>query len=397
MVELRANDLVMQAIFDGHLDLGYLACAGREMVHAREDELVLGASGAGPDAPGCVSMATLASSPVRACLGTIFLEPVEARASSAASTLPVLPIDTRVAYDAGSAAQAAVLGFSQLRVYQTWERMGLLQRAKRRHAASAHINRPVLGEQRSDRLHEASPLQLGILLEGADCLREPADIAWWHEQGVVAVGLSWAHSSRYAAGNADARRAADGKSLGLTACGRELVPMLDALGIVHDASHLSDAAIAELFESTGAMVVATHSNCRALLPAKVDVQGHEQANQRHVTDATIMEIARRGGVIGLNLFDAFLLPAKGSKGGMQRATINHAAAHVLHVCEVAGHARCVALGSDMDGGFSRERLPVGLDTPGMLPALLDALARRGMSEADVRGFAWENWARVFGA
>jgi hypothetical protein len=49
----------------------------------------------------------------------------------------------------------------------------------------------------------------------------------------------------------------------------------------------------------------------------------------------------------------------------------------------------------MDGGFSRARLPQGLDEPALLPNLLDALRTRGMPEADLRNFAHANWERVF--
>jgi membrane dipeptidase len=361
-------------IFDAHLDLAYLACAGRDM-HAGLDQLA-NQPHAGPDAPGCVSLSTLRSSPVRAALATVFIEPVE-HPSHAQHTQPTPPHDSRVTYTAGNKHEAASIALAQLRTYQGWHREGLIELAK----------------QGSLRCSTASQQpRIGILLEGADSLREPSDIAWWHAQGVVAVGLSWGNHSRYAAGNADSRSGQTSPSLGLTPLGRELVPMLDELQIVHDVSHLADASLEELLSMTNARVVATHSNCRALLPEKRTPAG--QLNQRHLTDDSIREIARRGGVIGLNLFDAFLLPPQSASGA--RATIDHAANHVLHICELLGHAKSVGLGSDMDGGFSRNRLPVGIECPQQLPALLEALASRGMPAQDIAAFAHTNWERVFG-
>jgi membrane dipeptidase len=51
----------------------------------------------------------------------------------------------------------------------------------------------------------------------------------------------------------------------------------------------------------------------------------------------------------------------------------------------------VALGSDMDGGFGPNELPIGLDHPTKLGALADALRQQGWSEAAVNGFAYNNW------
>ena len=50
----------------------------------------------------------------------------------------------------------------------------------------------------------------------------------------------------------------------------------------------------------------------------------------------------------------------------------------------------------MDGGITADELPRGIDTPSDLPKLCDALAGRGWSDDDVRGFAWGNWARFWG-
>ena len=72
---------------------------------------------------------------------------------------------------------------------------------------------------------------------------------------------------------------------------------MDALGVVHDLSHLSDVSMDQLLELTDRPVIASHSNCRALLPGD---------DMRHLRDESIREIARRGGVIGLNLCRNFI-------------------------------------------------------------------------------------------
>jgi membrane dipeptidase len=199
---------------------------------------------------------------------------------------------------------------------------------------------------------------------------------------VVAVGMAWARGSRYASGNAEPSCSSD---FGLTGLGRAMVPAMDALGIVHDLSHLSQRASDELLGLSAAAVVATHSNCRALLGGQ---------SQRHLADETIREIGRRGGVIGLNLFAPFVHHELGEG---ERPSISDAVRHVEHICAVMGHRGGVGLGSDFDGGFSAERLPAGIDRPADLWKITHTLWQRGWSDAEVEGFAWGNWARFWAA
>jgi membrane dipeptidase len=58
-----------------------------------------------------------------------------------------------------------------------------------------------------------------------------------------------------------------------------------------------------------------------------------------------------------------------------------------------GHRRGVALGSDMDGGFGPDDLPVDLDHPRKLDALAGALAEAGWSDDEIDGFRHANWRR----
>jgi membrane dipeptidase len=175
----------------------------------------------------------------------------------------------------------------------------------------------------------------------------------------------------------------------LSAIGRELVQGMDALGVVHDLSHLSWRGMDELFEATDALVIASHSNCSALLE-----RGDREPNQRHLLDAHIREIGRRGGVVGLNLVKFFIKAGIDPKDPADRPTADDAAAHVEHVAQIMGHRRGVGLGSDLDGGITRDDIPAGIDSHEEMGVICDALRRRGWSDAEVRGFAWENWARV---
>lgn len=398
--------------FDAHLDLAYLAVSGRDMTRELD-------TSATPHPPAAVTLPSLINGGVRFALATIFTEPVEATTGAAEGVAN--SAETKFAepqmYRAGDAARAHAVGRAQLEAYLTWRdrglvRMGLVDELRiepgtgemRGGMGVSEVVPPSI-QSRVARLRVRTDdvLRIGILMENADPIRTPDELGWWRERGVVAIGLAWARASRYAGGN--------GTDLGLSDLGRALVREMDRLGVVHDVSHLSDRALRELFEVTDRPVIASHSNCRALLDqpggsntstssagtgssgtGSTGAVGNPLAAQRHVTDDTIREIGRRGGVIGLNLFSKFLVPKERSG---ERAMLDDCVAHVEHVCELMGHRRGVGLGSDMDGGFGANALPRGIESPRDLTSLAEALRGRGWTDDEVRGFACENWIRFF--
>lgn len=219
-----------------------------------------------------------------------------------------------------------------------------------------------------------APPGLVILMEGADPICSAADVGFWHARGVRVIGLTWALGSRWAGGNATGGALRDGAE--------DVIRAIDALGIVHDASHLSDESFDGLLSLTRARVVASHSNARALLHAPAS----RARPDRHLTDRQMRLIASRGGVIGLNLYGKFLASGR-------EATLADAVAHVQHVASVAGRATCV-VGSDFDGGFGPDQVPAGLRGPDCLDALADALASCGWSAAERESIAWRAWHEV---
>lgn len=353
----------MATFFDAHLDLAYLAECGRDL-HAGD----LAACG-GRHLPAAVTFASLREGGVRGCLGTIFTEAVPDAGKPGAET-------GSFAYPLGDAEAARRAGLRQLAWYERWQREGAIRLVRRGGASGGAVG----GVDRSND-GDGDVLRVGILMECADPIASPDDLEFWMHRGVVAVGMAWVHGSRYAAGNG-----ADPEgNAGLTPIGRELVRAMDALGVIHDVSHLSQRATDQLLEMTDATVMASHSNCRGFF----DRDAYPNARQRHLTDEVIREIARRGGVIGINLVSDFLEPGL-EKG--KRASVGWVVRHVERVCELAGHRRAVGLGSDMDGGFSAARLPDGLDAPRDLSRVVVALTREGWSAGDVEGFAVRHWA-----
>lgn len=355
-------------LFDAHLDLACLAVHGRDMLAPPE-------TAGGPWQPGAVTLPSLAEGDVRIALATIFTE---------------ADGKEKEGYPAGDVEAAHQRGREQLAVYESWRGAGHITidlPALLREAARTGAFEGGMGWK----THATTGLHIGILMENADPIRSPDELAWWKGRGVVAVGLAWARSSRYATGNGPRPFSNGGAdaAFGLTDLGRAMVKAMDALGIVHDVSHLSDRAMDELLALTDRPVIASHSNCRAILKGDM---GPEGKNHRQLRDESILEIARRGGVIGLNLVRNFIPPREYGKDD-PRPTIDEAVAHVERICEFVGHRRAVGLGTDMDGGITADDLPLGIDRPRDLVKILTCLRARGWSEEEVEGFAWANWAR----
>jgi membrane dipeptidase len=327
---------------DGHLDLAYLAVNGRDLTRREACD----------PASGCVTLPALRETGVGMAFATIFTQKGLDGADRAHRFASSDDLD---------GAEAA--GLRQIEVYERLQRDGHVRIIRSSHDLEISDDR----------------LRVVLLMEGADPIRSPEDVPRWHARGLRMVGLAWAAGSRYAGGNGPPPGAAASALYDtgpLTSAGIAMIRALDDAGVIHDVSHLSDAALDGLLEHARGPIVATHSNCRALVDNW----------QRHLRDDHIRAISGRGGIIGLNLFAKFLALGR-------RATIDDCVAHIEHVVEVTGRRDVVALGSDMDGGFGPEQLPIGLDHPAKLDRLTEALRSRGWSDADAEGFACGNWMR----
>ena len=232
----------------------------------------------------------------------------------------------------------------------------------------------VLASQTAAKPH----LGLVVLMEGADPIREPAEVELWYERGVRLIGPAWADTA-YAAG------AWRGSRDGFTAKGLELMARMGDLGLILDVSHLSEKGVQEALERYDGRVVATHANCRALAP---------HVEQRNLSDDHIRLLGERGGVMGVVLYNRFL--KKGHMKGERKAlvTLDDVVAHVDHVCQLLGTAEQVAIGSDLDGGFGWADIPAEMDSIADLPLIGRKLAERGYGAADVANIMGGNWVRV---
>jgi membrane dipeptidase len=216
-------------------------------------------------------------------------------------------------------------------------------------------------------------------MEGADPVLSPDHEAEWWQAGLRIIGPAHYGVSPYAHGT--------GTEGGLFPQGVPLLKVMEQVGMILDVTHLSDQSFEEALDHYGGPVLASHHNCRALVP-----------NQRQLTDEQIKRLVSRGAVIGTAL-DTWMLHPGWVRGVTkpEEACVRLAAMvdHIDRVCQLAGNARHAAIGSDLDGGFGREQSPSDLDTIADLQRVPDLLRERGYGEEAVEGIMYGNWARFF--
>jgi membrane dipeptidase len=219
-----------------------------------------------------------------------------------------------------------------------------------------------------------SPVGLVVSMEGAEGVRGPAELEDWWAGGVRWIGLAWA-GNQYCGGTHEPG--------GLSHQGFELLEGMSSLGFGLDISHMDEAAALQALDIYSGTVIASHSNARALL------RGME--GNRHLNDEVIRALLERDGVIGILPYNGFLQP--GWKQGDQRETLSlrHVVAQIDYICQMAGDARHVGIGSDFDGGFGRQSVPPEIDTIADLQKLAPLLSERGYSDDDIRAIFAGNW------
>ena len=222
-----------------------------------------------------------------------------------------------------------------------------------------------------------APLGFILSMEGADPIVWPEQVHEWYELGLRQISLSHYGVSAYAHGT--------GTEGGLTDLGPALLREMESAGIALDLTHLADGAFWEALDHFNGPVLASHNNCRALVP-----------NQRQFTDEQITALIERDGIVGAAL-DAWMLYPGWIRGetSPQVLSLASVADHIDHVCQLAGSCRHAAIGSDLDGGYGTEQTPHDLDTIADLQKLSGLLANKGYSENDIASIFHGNWLRFF--
>lgn len=341
-------------IIDAHLDLSWNALGWNRDLSLSIDRLRESEAGMEGKArgKGTVSLPALREGEVAICFATLL-----ARANPKGRS----NLDYRTQEIASAVAQG------QLAYYRLLEQRGECRIL----TDSQHLMQCAESWQSGS---GAAPLGFVISMEGADPIVSPAQLSWWWKEGLRVVGLAHYGPSAYAHGT--------GCSGGLTPAGRELLRGMEDCGMILDLTHLADESFWEALDAFGGPVLASHNNCRTLVPGN-----------RQFSDAQIRAIVERGGVIGAAL-DAWMLVPGWRAASPNLATLANVIDHIDHICQIAGNTRHAAIGSDLDGGFGTEQSPVDLDTIADLQKIPDLLRARGYSEEDIAAILHGNWMRV---
>lgn len=272
----------------------------------------------------------------------------------------------------------------QLAWYRAMEEAGEMVQIRNRTQLDQHLdlwlNQPpesvsTVGSSSGPQRAKKLPIGYILSLEGADSLVTLKHLEKSHAEGLRAIGPAHYGPGRYAHGTD-----AEGP---LTPQGRDLLKEMQQLGMILDATHLCDEGFWDAMDHFTGPVWASHQNCRVLAPWN-----------RQFADDQIKAVIERGGVLGM-AFDAIMMVPGWvhlrSKPSDFQLRIERICDHIDHVCQLAGNARHVGIGTDLDGGFGTEQMPMDMDSIADLQSLPVLLAKRGYSLGDIEGIMWRNF------
>jgi membrane dipeptidase len=226
--------------------------------------------------------------------------------------------------------------------------------------------------------------QLAILLsfEGLEPIGNDLGLLRiFYELGVRGIGMTWSRRN-YAADGCFFEPVEEGRKGGLTEFGVKVVREAARLGMYLDISHLNDEGVEDLFRFYHGPVMASHSDCRALVPS-----------MRNLTDDLIRKLASSDGVMGMNALSIFV-----GNPDMQKLDEKDLADHVDHIRDLVGTDHvgfgfdfCDEMADFTKAGADREYDCIkGHDHSIGLSA---ELLSRGYSEADVVKIIGGNFLR----
>jgi membrane dipeptidase len=220
----------------------------------------------------------------------------------------------------------------------------------------------------------SAPVGLCVLMEGAEGVRDPSDLEAWWARGVRLIGLAWA-GNRFCGGT--------GAPGPLTSEGYALLEAMASLGFALDLSHMDAQSALQALDVYPGTILASHANAARLL------KGLD--SNRHLPDVVIQRLLDRDGMIGVVPYNRFLLPGWEPGDGRQAVGLDRVVAQIDMICQMAGDALHVGLGTDFDGGFGLQSVPDGLDTIADLQSLAPLLAQKGYSQGDIAAIFGQNW------
>ena len=290
--------------------------------------------------------------------------------------------------------------------------------------AARHPDRMMMAFSVADieRAHREHKLAALMGIEGGHSIEADMHLLRdYYRLGVRYMTLSWSNTNEWADSSGDIDDAKVEHHNGLTEFGKQVVLEMNRLRMMVDISHVADKTFYDTIATTKAPVIASHSSARALVNAP-----------RDMTDDMLRAVAKNGGVVQVNFFNAFIdedfrkaaeaqskdvaaarqqfmdkSKAEGKPinyieldrierewmAKIPRPPLKSLIDHIDHIAKIAGVDH-VGLGSDFDGVSGAT--PQGIDSAADLPKITQALLDRGYSEADIKKILGRNLLRVFG-
>ena len=290
--------------------------------------------------------------------------------------------------------------------------------------AERHPDRVTMAFSVSDieRAHKQKKLAALMGIEGGHSIENDIHLLRdFYRLGVRYMTLSWSNTNDWADSSGDINDPKVEHHNGLTDFGREVVREMNRMGMMVDISHVSDKTFYDAIAATKAPVIASHSSSRELTD-----------HPRNMTDDMLRAVAKNGGVVQVNFFNAFIdenfrkafeaqskerdaavaAYIKERKDAGQPVTyldidrierewgakvprppLKSLIDHIDHIAKTAGIDH-VGLGSDFDGVSGAT--PEGIDSAADLPKITQALLDRGYNEKEIHKILGGNLLRVFG-
>ena len=272
-----------------------------------------------------------------------------------------------------------------------------------------------------ERAHKQKKLAALMGIEGGHSIENDIHVLRdFYRLGVRYMTLSWSNTNEWADSSGDINNPKIEHHNGLSDFGKQVVLEMNRLGMLVNISHVADKTFYDTIAVTKAPVIASHSSARALTN-----------HARNMTDDMLRAVAKNGGVVQVNFYNAFIdedyrkaaeaqakdrdaavkayddqMKAAGKTvtyldndrierewaAKIPRPPFKSLMDHIDHIAKVAGVDH-VGLGSDFDGVSGAT--PQGIDSAADLPKITQALLDRGYSADDIRKILGGNVLRVF--
>lgn len=219
-------------------------------------------------------------------------------------------------------------------------------------------------------------------------------VGTFYDLGVRILQLTYQRQNLVATGCGETH---DG---GVTRYGRDMIRVMNELGIIVDVSHCSAKTARDAFEISKTPVIYSHAHPYAVSP-------HVRAKD----DDLIRAMADQGGVIGITAISGFLYDPERPR---ERPSLKMLVRHIEYIANLVGidyvgialdfeetntpehYEAARRANPELNTGWSWEdKRPHNLSMVSEMPNVTRALVAAGFSDGDIKKVLGENYLRVF--